>query len=249
MVLQVPRTDDEIYKSLEQQEKESQRSNSAVRRSAFMSPTPHKTRKSARNVSSSRGKGKERLESGKTLIRQGKRIHYLVRKKNEEFKNVGPKKIKYEYNKFLHGMEFNLDRYMGCEYKLDDGRMIIPKRRVRTRRKRSKEVIKEPTPRPPTPKKQQLTEKERIDLKNKMFLETIKKIAPTCEDSDDIKEALDSDNHWKNLAGFSAFSIRLKMLRRMNQTDGHLEHLKNRQALVCQFFHDISRYLIKALLR
>lgn len=216
MILQVPRTDDEIYKSLEQQERESQRSKSALRRSAFMSPSPHKSRKSARKLSSSRARCKERPVSGKTLIKQGKQIHYLVRKKNEEFKNVGPKKIKFEYNKFLHGSEFNLDRYMGCEYKLDDGRMILPKRRPRYRRKKSAEPIKEPTPRPPTPKKRELTEKERIDLKNKMFLDTINKIAPTCEDSDDIKEALDSDNHWKNLAGFSAFGIRLKMLRRMN---------------------------------
>ena len=111
-------------------------------------------------------------------------------------------------------MEFNLDRYMGCEYKTHDG--LVRHRRKRSLRKKPVKVVKEETPRPPTPKKRELSKQERIDLKNKMFLETIKKIAPTCEDSDDIKEALDSDNHWKNLAGFSAFGIRLKMLRRMN---------------------------------
>ena len=40
----------------------------------------------------------------------------LLNRMSYSSSNVRPKKIKFEHNKFTHGLEFNLDRYVGLRY-------------------------------------------------------------------------------------------------------------------------------------
>ena len=53
----------------------------------------------------------EQLKRSKEFINQKLLLNKM------SFSNVVPKKHKFEHAKFTHGLEFNLDRYLGLRYR------------------------------------------------------------------------------------------------------------------------------------
>ena len=64
----------------------------------------------------------------------------LLNRMSYSSSNVRPKKIKFEHNKFTHGLEFNLDRYVGLRYQTqnEETKKRRAKKKVKKRRKSQK---------------------------------------------------------------------------------------------------------------
>ena len=88
-----------------------------------------------------RGVSIEQLKRNKEFIDQKP----LLNKMSFSSSNVQPRKIKFEHNKFTHGLEFNLDRYIGLRYRPEneEAKKKRVKKKVKKRRK-SQKIIEAP---------------------------------------------------------------------------------------------------------
>lgn len=152
---------------------------------------------------------KSRLERIRDLLKKGLATNDIplykraeIRRESKDMPVPRPKVIKYEYERFAHGMEFYLDKYMHPK----DGKPIV----LQGKRKKKKPKIVTPpaeieTIEEEVPMKRELSKEELLHMQSKMLISQLSYVSLQEHDTVNIDESLRSDNHLKILLGFTAF--------------------------------------------
>ena len=77
-----------------------------------------------------------------------------------------PKVIKYEYERFSHGMEFFLDKYMHPKH----GKPIVAQGKAKKKKPRIVQPTLETEPEPDLPMRRELSKEELMHMQSKMLI-------------------------------------------------------------------------------